>query len=74
MHLRSELVVLKTIPPRCRDSKDHPVLATAIDGRAQAIISANGDLRADDSLRAAMIGYGVELWGIDSLMRTLNNV
>ncbi|MCB0160949.1 MAG: putative toxin-antitoxin system toxin component, PIN family, partial [Caldilineaceae bacterium] len=29
-----ELVELRTIPPRCRDPKDHPVLATAIDGRA----------------------------------------
>lgn len=29
-----ERVELKTIPPRCRDPKDHPILATASDGRS----------------------------------------
>ena len=29
MSARSEVVVLQTVPPRCRDPKDHPVLATA---------------------------------------------
>lgn len=33
MRARAEIVELTTIPPRCRDLKDHPVLATAIDGR-----------------------------------------
>lgn len=57
-----------TTPPECRDPKDHPVLATAIDGRADAIVSADADLRANDNLRAAMAEYGVKLWGIDSLL------
>lgn len=66
--IRSELVVPTTVPPRCRDPKDHPVLAAAIDGRADAIISGDADLRADDELRAQMQQYGVALWGVDTLL------
>ncbi len=71
MRARSEVVVLQTVPPRCRDSKDHPVLATAIDGRADAIVTGDDDLRADDDLRSAMVGYGVQLWGVQSLLDAL---
>jgi len=53
--------------PRCHDPKDHPVLATAIDGRANAIVTGDGDLRADEELRSAMSQYDVALWGVDSL-------
>jgi len=67
------MVVPTTVPPRCRDVKDHPVLATAIDGQADAIVSGDADLRADDRLRAEMANYGVELWGIDSLLADLLN-
>lgn len=66
-----ELIELRTIPPRCRDPKDHPVLATAIDGHAHAIVSGDGDLRADDGLRQAMGVYGVELWGVQTFMDAL---
>ena len=62
-----------TIPPRCRDPKDHPVLATAIDGRADAIVSGDADLRDDDELRAEMESYGVKLWGIDSLLSNISS-
>ena len=62
-----------TIPPRCRDPKDHPVLATAIDGRADAIVSGDADLRDDDKLRAEMESYGVKLWGINSLLSNISN-
>ncbi len=65
------MVEATTIPPRCRDTKDHPVLATAIDGRADAIVSGDADLRADDKLREEMTGYGVKLWGIDTLLEKL---
>ncbi len=71
MSARSEVVVLQTVPPRCRDPKDHPVLATAIDGRADAIVTGDDDLRADDDLRSAMVGYGVQLWGVQSLLDAL---
>lgn len=64
-------VEVVTTPPRCRDPKDHPVLATAIDGRADAIVSGDGDLRADDELRAEMAGLGIELWGIRTLLDKL---
>lgn len=68
-----ERVELKTIPPRCRDPKDHPVLATAIDGNADAIVSGDDDLRADDALRSAMAEYGVQLWGVQSLLNAVDN-
>jgi uncharacterized protein len=68
-----EPVVLKTIPPQCRDPQDHPVLATAIDGQAHAIVTGDDDLRADDTLRTAMAEYGVQLWGIQSLFEALAN-
>lgn len=72
MRLRGEFVELTTIPPRCRDPKDDPVLATAIDGNAAVIVTGDGDLRADDERRSAMAGYGVELWGVSSLLNALN--
>ncbi len=73
MYSRGEIVKLKTVPPRCRDPKDHPVLATAIDGHANAIVTGDDDLRADDDLRNAMIDYGVRLWGVQSLLDVLEN-
>lgn len=65
-------VELTTVPPRCRDPKDHPVLATAIDGNARAIVSGDDDLRADEELRAAMLVYDVEIWGVQSLLAALD--
>ena len=70
---RGELVTLKTIPPRCRDPQDHPVLATAIDGRADAIVTGDDDLRADDDLRQAMASYGIQLWGVQSLLEAIDS-
>ena len=67
-----ELVELRTIPPRCRDPKDHPVLATAIDGRADAVVSGDGDLRADDELRASMGAFGIDLCGVQTLLHALH--
>ena len=65
------LVEPTTIPPQCRDPKDHAFLATAIDGEADAIVSGDGDLRADDRLRAEMAAYGVELWGVETFLARL---
>ena len=70
---RAEIVELKTIPPRCRDPKDHPVLATAIDGQANAIVTGDDDLRADEELRQAMADYSVQLWGVQSLFDDLED-
>jgi putative PIN family toxin of toxin-antitoxin system len=71
---RGESVELKTIPPHCRDPKDQPVLSTAIDGKADAIVTGDGDLRADDQLRQAMADYGVQLWGIQSFLKAIEAV
>lgn len=68
LHLRGEMVEPTTVPPRCRDPKDHPVLATAIDGHVDAIVTGDDDLRADVELRTAMKQYGVALWGVESLL------
>jgi putative PIN family toxin of toxin-antitoxin system len=68
-----ESVTLKTIPPRCRDPKDHPVLATAIDGHAYAILSGDGDLRADEELREAMATYNIQLWEVTSFLQAIEN-
>ncbi len=71
MCIRADIIELKTVPPRCRDPKDHPVLATAIDGNADAIVTGDDDLRADEELRLAMAEYGVQLWGVQSLLDSL---
>lgn len=68
---RGEWVEPTVIPPRCRDPKDHPVLATALSGRADAIVSGDGDLRADDELRRQMLEQGVEIWGVTALLAEL---
>jgi putative PIN family toxin of toxin-antitoxin system len=67
LRLFGELITPKTTPPFCRDPKDNPVLAAAIDGNAHAIVSGDADLRADNALRAAMSRYGIEIWGIETL-------
>jgi len=71
LRLRGEMVEPVTVPPRCRDPRDHPVLAAAIDGQADAIVTGDADLRADDELRSAMEQYGVALWGVDRLLERL---
>ena len=65
---RSILVEVNTVPPNCRDPKDLPVLATAIDGAANIIVSGDNDLRADDALRTAMETHGIRLFGVNSFL------
>ena len=72
MIARSKIVELKTIPPRCRDPKDDPVLATAIDGHADAVVTGDDDLRADEELCRLMAEYGVRLWGVQSFLEALS--
>lgn len=72
LHNRATWVELKTIPPKCRDPKDLPVLATAIDGEADMIVvTGDDDLRADDELRTAMATYGIQLLGVNSFLECL---
>ncbi|MEY2976633.1 MAG: hypothetical protein RLZZ435_770, partial [Cyanobacteriota bacterium] len=56
---RAFWVKVTTVPPHCRDPKDLAVLATAIDGQAQVIVSGDDDLRADEVLRQAMEEYHI---------------
>lgn len=69
---RGEWVEATTVPPRCRDPKDHPVLAAALSGHADAIVSGDGDLRADDGLRQQMLELGVKIWGVSALLAALS--
>lgn len=68
---RSIWVAVTTVPPNCRDPKDLPVLATAIDGEAGVIVSGDADLRADDALRTAMAEQDIQLLGINSFLQYL---
>jgi uncharacterized protein len=68
---RGEWVEATAVPPHCRDPKDHPILATAISGEADAIVSGDGDLRADDDLRQQMLERGVKIWGVEVLLAEL---
>lgn len=69
---RAIWVELTTVPPNCRDPKDLPVLATAIDGAAKMIVSGDNDLRADNTLRAAMDTYNIQLLGVQSFLKALD--
>ncbi len=68
---RAIWIETKTIPPYYRDPKDLPVLATAIDGKAKIIVSGDDDLRADETLREAMALYSIELLGVNSFLKYL---
>ena len=69
---RGEWVEATAVPPQCRDPKDNPVLATALSGQADAIVSGDGDLRADDDLRRQMLERGVQIWGVHALLHERN--
>ena len=69
---RGQWVEATAVPPHCRDPKDHPVLATALSGGADAIVSGDGDLRADDDLRKQMMERGVQIWGMTALLASLD--
>lgn len=71
---RSIWIKTQTIPPHCRDPKDLPVLATAIDGKANVIVSGDNDLRADEALRKAMESYQIELLGVNSFLESLQKL
>ena len=68
---RAIWIETKTNPPNCRDPKDLPILATAIDGKAKIIVSGDDDLRADQALREAMKLYFIELLGVNSFLKYL---
>jgi uncharacterized protein len=71
LRYRADWVEVVTVPPHCRDPKDLPVLATALDGSADIIVSGDDDLRADDLLRTMMASQGVQLLGVTSFLSRL---
>ncbi|WP_100898768.1 putative toxin-antitoxin system toxin component, PIN family [Nostoc flagelliforme] len=71
LQYRAIWIELETVPPNCRDPKDLAVLATAIDGQAEIIVSGDDDLRADDQLRTVMATYGIRLLGVHSFLNVI---
>ena len=71
LQYRAIWIELETVPPNCRDPKDLAVLATAIDGQVEIIVSGDDDLRADDELRAVMATYGIRLLGVHSFLNLI---
>lgn len=61
-------------PPECRDPDDRVVLATAISGRVRFIVTGDLDLRADDRLCAEMLGFGVEILGVEGFLERLETM
>ena len=41
--------------------------------KVDAIVTGDDDLRADNELRAAMAGHGMQLWGVQSLLEAIEN-
>ncbi|WP_414545046.1 hypothetical protein [Nostoc sp. CCY0012] len=63
---------MKIIPPNCPYPKDLAVLAIAIDGEARIIVSGDDDLGADDDLRVIMASYSIQLLGVNSFLKYLD--
>ncbi len=70
IRLRGYFVKPISIPPNCRDPKDHPVLAVAIDGKANAIVSGDDDLLVPE-IKQAMKAFGVEIWRLNDFHANL---
>jgi predicted nucleic acid-binding protein len=59
-------------PPLCRDPDDYPVLAAAIAGKADYLVSGDDDLRDDPRLKAEMAELGVEIISVPEFLRVLD--
>ncbi|MEL6351365.1 MAG: putative toxin-antitoxin system toxin component, PIN family [Cyanobacteria bacterium J06627_28] len=68
---RADWIEVTAVPPNCRDPKDLPVFATAIDGKADLIVSGDDDLCADEILRAAMAERRIQLLGVNFFLSRL---
>jgi len=47
--------------PTCRDAQDNAIIATAVGGRADYLVSADPDILDDAQLRAALAARGVQV-------------
>ena len=66
------VVQLKVVDvPNWRDPDDQAVLAAAIPGQAQVIVTSDGDLRDDEQLKRDRAKHGVERVGIEEFLRQL---
>jgi len=60
------------VEPELRDPRDAPVVAAAIAGRAEAIVTGDRDLLEDDELRVWLAARDVELLTPRELLRRLD--
>jgi uncharacterized protein len=56
----------------CRDPKDNMVIETAINGRADVIVSRDEDLARDLDLVAALTEYGIRVLTVERFLRELD--
>jgi putative PIN family toxin of toxin-antitoxin system len=59
--------------PLCRDPKDYPVMAAAIAGRAEFLVTGDLDLLDDPQLRTEMSALGTQVVGVRQLLELLDS-
>jgi len=59
-------------PPLCRDPDDYPVLAAAIAGQADYLVTGDDDLRDDPQLKAEMAALGVKILSVPEFLHVLD--
>lgn len=70
---RQAIIVYPDVqPPFCRDPDDYPVLAAAIAGQADYLVTGDDDLRDDPRLKAEMAELGVEIISVPEFLRVLD--
>ncbi len=70
LHERAIFTTLTLNAPRCRDPKDDMVIATAIAGQAEFIITADSDLLNDTFLHQSLAQYNLRVvWPLDFLIK-----
>ena len=61
LHERAILVSPVTNAPSCRDPKDDMIIATALGGRADFVVTSDRDLLDDDALRQSLATYRLRI-------------
>ena len=61
LRIRCRMVTPATEFPHCRDPKDDIVIATAVAGHADLIVTSDTDLLDDDTLRVALAEYNLRV-------------
>jgi putative PIN family toxin of toxin-antitoxin system len=66
------LIVESTVETSlCRDPKDYPVMAAAIAGQAEFLVTGDADLLDDPQLRVEMSALGTQVVGVRQFLDAL---